>query len=169
MMIAEQHGRFTASVMALVGAALATVLLFSPFVAEYAAQGAGPVHLRDAWHLTTESPLDGSQRVATAWAVLVIVTTLATLLGVWAGSRLDQQLPLVVAAVSSAVATVVGFVVTGDGTFGNGHLWASVWGLSAWRCAHALVLVAVLTHPDVLRLAGGDTSTRSGVRPPPGR
>lgn len=157
-MIPEEHARFTASVLALVGAALATVLLFSPFVAEYAAPGTGPVHLRDAWHLTTESPLDGSQRVATVWAVLVIVTTLATLGGVWAGSRFDQQLPLVAAAVSSAVATVVGFVVTGDGSFGDGHVWASVWGLAAWRGAHALVLVAVLTHPDVLRLAGADTS-----------
>ena len=143
--------RSTALVVGLVGASLATVLLFSPFLAEYdATRGSGPAHLVDAWRLTTRSPLDGGQRVATLPAVLVVLTTLVTLVGVWAGSHLGQVAPLVVAAVSSALAIVAGFVVAGTGEFGDGYSWTSAWGLTAWQAAHALVLVAMLMYAAIL-------------------
>ena len=141
-----ERGRLAALVMALVGSALAAVLLFSPFVAEYIARGRAPAHVVDAWRLTTPSPLDGGQRVATVWAVLVILTTLVTLISVWVGGHLDKDLPLFAAAASSALAVIVGAVVAGEGPLAGGGAWTTTWGLSAWQAAHVLVLIAIAVY-----------------------
>ena len=98
------------------------------------------------WSLARSSRLDGHRPVSTAFVIVLVAATVGLVILAWLALERPVRWPAAAVAVVGA-ALLVSSVPIGNavnGTFGDGHVGTSSWGLAVWRVALLLGVAAAV-------------------------